>query len=457
MHGAISAVLHDKYGSYNTPVYFVSKALKETEVNSSANGELILALVFAPKTAQIFSSAPNSEEHNISYRPRTAVKGQILADFLIEKPKTDAVLPHSEVKLQEPWILFTDGSSCVDGSGAGLILTNPEGMEFTYALRLTSQHKPTRRSTKPNCGYALKLEWVQRHAPHEQNRMPAKYAARAEIQTLKMVSSIDVRPRSVVARALRSGYYWPHAPPTARDMITKCNECQVNRNILATNNGVITITSPMAITTSRVSGLVSITLAVWSVKHPYRTNGLVERAISKLGKESMARWYRHKGGWVEELSHVLWAHRPQQSKLHRGHSLASCRWVRMSLYQPKSDMPTIRTRRSISLFHDVERRIDVDIWMKGANKLPYVRKKQVTNNRDTMTAKVRGVSLARRHVYFMLTTPATRKDQESWDQSGKGPYEVTEALGKGAYKLRDMDGRELPRTWNICNLKKCYL
>nr|GFD23175.1 reverse transcriptase domain-containing protein [Tanacetum cinerariifolium] len=36
---------------------------------------------------------------------------------------------------QEPWTLFTDGSSCVDRSGAGLILTNPEGIEFTYALR----------------------------------------------------------------------------------------------------------------------------------------------------------------------------------------------------------------------------------------------------------------------------------------------------------------------------------
>ncbi|GKC92001.1 reverse transcriptase domain-containing protein, partial [Tanacetum coccineum] len=32
-------------------------------------------------------------------------------------------------------ILFTDGSSCTDGSGAGLIFTSPEGMEFTYALR----------------------------------------------------------------------------------------------------------------------------------------------------------------------------------------------------------------------------------------------------------------------------------------------------------------------------------
>ncbi|GJW48718.1 hypothetical protein Tco_0080364 [Tanacetum coccineum] len=49
--------------------------------------------------------------------------------------QTDIVLPQSEVKLPKPWILFTDGSSCVDGSGAGLILTNPEGMEFTYALR----------------------------------------------------------------------------------------------------------------------------------------------------------------------------------------------------------------------------------------------------------------------------------------------------------------------------------
>ncbi|GJS42521.1 reverse transcriptase domain-containing protein [Tanacetum coccineum] len=38
-------------------------------------------------------------------------------------------------ELPEPWTLFTDGSSCIDGSGAGLILTNPEGVEFTYAMR----------------------------------------------------------------------------------------------------------------------------------------------------------------------------------------------------------------------------------------------------------------------------------------------------------------------------------
>nr|GFD34066.1 reverse transcriptase domain-containing protein [Tanacetum cinerariifolium] len=38
-------------------------------------------------------------------------------------------------ELPDPWILFIDRSSCTDGLRAGLILTNPEGMEFTYALR----------------------------------------------------------------------------------------------------------------------------------------------------------------------------------------------------------------------------------------------------------------------------------------------------------------------------------
>ncbi|GKB58606.1 hypothetical protein Tco_0914792 [Tanacetum coccineum] len=45
------------------------------------------------------------KEHDIQYRPRTSVKGA--------------------EELPDPRTLFTDGSSCTDGSGAGLILTNP--------------------------------------------------------------------------------------------------------------------------------------------------------------------------------------------------------------------------------------------------------------------------------------------------------------------------------------------
>nr|GEW20218.1 hypothetical protein [Tanacetum cinerariifolium] len=39
----------------------------------------------------------------------------------------------------------------------------------------------------------------------------------------------------------------------------------------------------------------------------------------------------------------------------------------------------------------------------------------------------------------------------------EGPYEVTKALGDRACKLRSADETVLPRTWNVANLKKCYL
>nr|GEZ18297.1 reverse transcriptase domain-containing protein [Tanacetum cinerariifolium] len=66
-------------------------------------------------------------EHNITYRPRTSVKGQVLADFLAEmldESPPDASVVETQ---QEPWTLFTDRMSCVDGSGVGLILTSPMG------------------------------------------------------------------------------------------------------------------------------------------------------------------------------------------------------------------------------------------------------------------------------------------------------------------------------------------
>ncbi|GJY13401.1 reverse transcriptase domain-containing protein [Tanacetum coccineum] len=77
------------------------------------------------------------EGHDIQYWPRISIKGQILADFIVERSEEEFQdeLMAEPKELSKPWTLFTDGSSCIDGSGAGLILTNPEGVEFTYAMR----------------------------------------------------------------------------------------------------------------------------------------------------------------------------------------------------------------------------------------------------------------------------------------------------------------------------------
>ncbi|GJU45624.1 reverse transcriptase domain-containing protein, partial [Tanacetum coccineum] len=162
-HGAVGAVLMTERDTVQTPVYFISRALQGPELNYTPMEKLVLALAFAAKRLRryfqahpiaVITDQPIKQiisrpdvagrlqkwsvmlgEHNITYRPRTSVKGQILADFLVEKPD-DAPADTSVKEIpKEEWTLFTDGSSCTDGSGAGLILTSPEGTEFTYALR----------------------------------------------------------------------------------------------------------------------------------------------------------------------------------------------------------------------------------------------------------------------------------------------------------------------------------
>ncbi|GKB55626.1 reverse transcriptase domain-containing protein [Tanacetum coccineum] len=145
------------------PIYFVSRALQGLEINYTLMEKLILALVsasnrlkryFQAHTIIMITDQPikqilsnpevtrillkwsfEIEEHDIHYRPRTSVKGQILADFIVEHLEDDPsdTPMEDDEELPDPWILFTDGSSCIDGFGAGLILTNPEGMKFTYA------------------------------------------------------------------------------------------------------------------------------------------------------------------------------------------------------------------------------------------------------------------------------------------------------------------------------------
>ncbi|XP_071695314.1 uncharacterized protein [Rutidosis leptorrhynchoides] len=71
-----------------------------------------------------------------SITPPTAVKGQIMADFMVEFIGAASPEPVvEELSNTVKWELFTDGASSSDGSGAGLILIGPDGEEHTYALR----------------------------------------------------------------------------------------------------------------------------------------------------------------------------------------------------------------------------------------------------------------------------------------------------------------------------------
>nr|GFC95722.1 reverse transcriptase domain-containing protein [Tanacetum cinerariifolium] len=132
-YGAISAVLLTERGTEQTPVYFISRALQGPELNYSPMEKLVLSLVFAAKRLRGYFQAhpivvitdqpikqvmsrPDAAgrlqkwsimlgEHNITYRPRTSINGQILAYFLNEIPSNASQGASVAETQKEPWTL----------------------------------------------------------------------------------------------------------------------------------------------------------------------------------------------------------------------------------------------------------------------------------------------------------------------------------------------------------------
>nr|GEY38725.1 reverse transcriptase domain-containing protein [Tanacetum cinerariifolium] len=72
-------------------------------------------------------------------------------------------------------------------------------------------------------------------------------------------------------------------------------------------------------------------------------------------------------------------------------------------------------------------------------------------------SKVRNTSFKPGDLVYRNNDASRAEDTGNLGPKWEGPYEVMEALRNGAYKLRDHDRKQLPRTWNIRNLKKCYI
>ena len=71
-------------------------------------------------------------EFDIKYCPRTAIKGQVIADFIAE-------FTHDEDKGAEEsphWSIYTDGSSNKQAGRADIVLLSPEGDAIECMVRL---------------------------------------------------------------------------------------------------------------------------------------------------------------------------------------------------------------------------------------------------------------------------------------------------------------------------------
>lgn len=154
---SISVVLMAERERKQIPIYFVSRVLQGAELDYPELEKIVLALIHAARhLRRYFQAHPITEltdkpikqilsnpeksgriakwsielgEHEIEYKGRKSIKGEVLAYFLAEIPSEPP--QKKEMQKQKPskegmgWKLYTDGASSSDGSGAGLMLVSP--------------------------------------------------------------------------------------------------------------------------------------------------------------------------------------------------------------------------------------------------------------------------------------------------------------------------------------------
>ena len=72
--------------------------------------------------------------HHINFEPRTAIKSQVLADFVVDWTGPTTQPDQSAEKI---WTIHYDGAWCHAGAGAAAVITSLVGAKHRYAARLS--------------------------------------------------------------------------------------------------------------------------------------------------------------------------------------------------------------------------------------------------------------------------------------------------------------------------------
>nr|GEV11558.1 reverse transcriptase domain-containing protein [Tanacetum cinerariifolium] len=486
---AISAVLMTERSGKQMPVYFVSCAFKAHTIIVITEQPIKQILSNPKVTVRLLKWSFKLEGYDIHYRPRTSVKGLILADFFMERPKDDSQDTPMEDKeaLSDPWILFTDGSSCIDGFGAGLIITNPEGMEFTYALR-TNGHK----NLKANVDSRLVANQVNGTYIAKEPFM-IKYSEKVLVEELKE-KSID--EKEVLAVVEEEGHMCmtpiheylmkeilPEEKRKARATRRKARRYAVTNRVMYKRSFLrpwLRCVRPLQAnyvlreihegSCSMHAGPRSMfrdnAFKDWceklcirqfftSVKHP-QANDLVERENRSLGEGIKARFDERIKNRVEEISHVLWLYRII-IKSSNGETPFSLTYGTEAVIPVEIGMPNLRTTKVDMIKNDETLEINLGLLEEKREQAAIQEAKSKAIMEKYYNARVRNTSFKLGDLVYRSNKASHAEDGGKLEPKWEGPYEVTEALGNGVYKLKDRNENILPRTWNICNLKKCYV
>ncbi|XP_039686960.1 uncharacterized protein [Medicago truncatula] len=161
--GTIGSMLaqEDEYGTERA-IYYLSRVLNDVETRYHPSEKLCLCLFFSctklkhyikPFDVYVYSHfdiikhmlskpilhsrfgkwALALTEYSLTYQSLKAVKGQIVADFIVDHSISEVLTTEID---NHPWNLYFDGSSHKNGTGIGIVLISPKHHKFEHMFRI---------------------------------------------------------------------------------------------------------------------------------------------------------------------------------------------------------------------------------------------------------------------------------------------------------------------------------
>jgi hypothetical protein len=189
-----------------------------------------------------------------------------------------------------------------------------------------------------------------------------------------------------------------------------------------------------------------------SVRHP-KSNRLVERANGIIMTGIMKLIFNQpKGKWPDELVKVVWSH---NTTISRSTGFTPFKL----LFGDKAITPEEAKARSIRTVALVE---DEANYSMAKDTIEGTRLQAVENinKYQAETIKWRDIKVRLKDikpghlVLWRVANPDTvGKLQLKWE----GPFLVVSSSRPGSYRLKDMDGNDIPRSWNADELQRYYV
>ncbi|GKB12080.1 reverse transcriptase domain-containing protein [Tanacetum coccineum] len=397
-------------------------------------------------------------EHNITYRSRTSVKGQILADLLVEKPGKTPLDTSVVETLQES---FQFNASNNEAEYEALIA----GLRIAAHIGVRNVHVSV--DSKLVSG-------------KEENMI--KYLEKAKSLVLvEVLNEKSIQGKEVTTVVEEDEPTWmtpimeylkdrtlPDDRKKASKLCIKARQYELLEGVLYRRSFLKPWLRKGQVFDSRYELFYEVDRGEClgdnhrqsgeEVRMGQHSMPLRPPGRNNLGQRLMDSWSEQIGAWVKEsrLAYVLWAHRMMIKSSH-SNTPFSLSYGTEGVIPAKIRMPTYRTAVVYAVHNDEELRLNLDLLEERREHAAICETKAKLKMTKYYNARVQGVTFRPRDYVYHSNHASHAVDGGKLGPKWEGPYEVTEALGDGAYMLRSMDETVLPPTWNIANLKKCYL